>query len=169
MWPGIAIGAFLANYLTGLPLPVSFGIAIGNTLEAVCGVVIVKRFSRRTQQLDSTLTAVSFDKPVTSVRGLGTFLAVIVFATMISATIGTCCLYISGLNHGFSFPYLWWTWWMGDTAGGIVFAPLILAWTDSEEKQWSVRKIIEGLALLLLIALLGFLVFSGLKRFGSSA
>src|SRR5687768_9873079 len=34
-WPGVFLGALLANYFTGAPLPVAFGIGVGNTGEAV--------------------------------------------------------------------------------------------------------------------------------------
>ena len=34
-WPGVALGAFLANAATPIPLPAAAGIAAGNTLEAV--------------------------------------------------------------------------------------------------------------------------------------
>src|SRR5262249_6701183 len=156
-------------YLTGLPLPASIGISIGNTLEAFVAILLVKRLGRKSiQQLDSTITSVRFDHPVTTARGLSSFLVVMAVCTMISATIGTSCIYLSGLSHGASFQYLWWTWWLGDTAGGIVFAPFILAWTDSTTIQWTPRKIGEVLALLLLISLLGFLVFSGVPQLGSS-
>src|SRR5262245_5336570 len=36
-WPGIALGAFLANATTNAPLPTAAGIALGNTLEALAG------------------------------------------------------------------------------------------------------------------------------------
>ena len=43
--PGILLGAFLANYfLTDVPLATAGGIAIGNTLEAVAAVFLLRRF-----------------------------------------------------------------------------------------------------------------------------
>src|SRR5882762_3185402 len=44
LWPGIFIGAFLINFSTGATLPVALGLATGNTLEAVVGVYLLKRF-----------------------------------------------------------------------------------------------------------------------------
>src|SRR5437867_9187210 len=45
LWPGIALGAFLANLLTaGTPLT-SMGIAAGNTLEALLGAYLVNRWA----------------------------------------------------------------------------------------------------------------------------
>src|SRR5262245_11300848 len=37
LWPGVAIGAFVANVLVGAPVPVALGISAGNTLEALFG------------------------------------------------------------------------------------------------------------------------------------
>src|SRR5919198_3312906 len=43
LWPGVAIGAFLANSWTGIPLAATFGIACGNTLEALVGAFLLCR------------------------------------------------------------------------------------------------------------------------------
>src|SRR5207249_11363107 len=40
-WPGITIGALLANYTTGLPLQTSCLISVGNTLEAFTAAYIL--------------------------------------------------------------------------------------------------------------------------------
>jgi integral membrane sensor domain MASE1 len=44
LWPGVALGAFLANATTHAPPAVAFGIAVGNTLEAVSGAWMLRRF-----------------------------------------------------------------------------------------------------------------------------
>src|SRR5688572_20863072 len=43
MWPGIALGASLANATTSAPLATACGIAAGNTLEAVAGALLLRR------------------------------------------------------------------------------------------------------------------------------
>src|SRR5690349_7885242 len=43
LWPGIALGAFLASAATGVPLAVACGVSIGNTVEAVCAVWLLRR------------------------------------------------------------------------------------------------------------------------------
>src|SRR5438445_13814360 len=35
IWPGILLGAFLANFLTPVPVASAMGIAVGNTMEAL--------------------------------------------------------------------------------------------------------------------------------------
>src|SRR6266516_3500860 len=41
VWPGIALGAFLANATTHEPVGVACGIALGNSLEAVAGAYLL--------------------------------------------------------------------------------------------------------------------------------
>src|SRR5689334_19020537 len=43
LWPGVALGAFLANITAHEPPAVACGIAVGNTLEAVLGVWLLHR------------------------------------------------------------------------------------------------------------------------------
>src|SRR3989441_6866919 len=45
VWPGILLGAFLANLLTAGSVAGSIGIAVGNTLEGVVGAYLVNRFA----------------------------------------------------------------------------------------------------------------------------
>src|SRR5262249_40063694 len=41
LWPGIALAAFLVNLSAGAPVLVACGMALGNTLEAVVGTVLL--------------------------------------------------------------------------------------------------------------------------------
>jgi integral membrane sensor domain MASE1 len=45
LWPAILLGAFLVNITTAGTIGTSFGIAVGNTLEAVAGAYLVLRFA----------------------------------------------------------------------------------------------------------------------------
>src|SRR5205823_8583686 len=45
LWPAIFIGAFLFNLTTPGNIFTSFGIATGNTLEAVIGAWLIQRFA----------------------------------------------------------------------------------------------------------------------------
>src|SRR5688500_5149412 len=42
-WPAVAVGAFLANAATPIPIAAAAGIAMGNALEAVIGAVLLRR------------------------------------------------------------------------------------------------------------------------------
>ncbi len=52
LWPGIALGAFFINASTGVGLAVAAGIAAGNTLEALSGAYLLRRFTRFRASLD---------------------------------------------------------------------------------------------------------------------
>src|SRR5262245_32671435 len=43
VWPGITLGAFLANATANEPLATAAGIALGNTLEALAGAWMLRR------------------------------------------------------------------------------------------------------------------------------
>src|SRR6267378_1972705 len=44
-WPGIFLGAFLANITTQGSIPVVAGISAGNTLEALLGAALLRKFA----------------------------------------------------------------------------------------------------------------------------
>jgi integral membrane sensor domain MASE1 len=56
LWPGVALGAFLANVTTDVPLYTTLGITLGNTLEAVVGALLLERF-RSTRRFASCATS----------------------------------------------------------------------------------------------------------------
>src|SRR6059036_1218526 len=45
VWPGIFVGAFFVNLLRAGNIFTSLGIAGGNTLEAICGALLVNWFA----------------------------------------------------------------------------------------------------------------------------
>ncbi len=115
-WPGIFIGAFIANVTTHEPALTAFGIAAGNTLEALAGAVLLLRFG-----FHNTLDRLS------DVLALMLFSALL--STMISATLGTFSLCATGLQPWQSYISLWRIWWLGDAGGALLVAPSILAWS----------------------------------------
>ena len=52
-WPGVALGAFLANAATPIPLAAAAAIAAGNTLEAVLAASLLMRAAGRRPRLDA--------------------------------------------------------------------------------------------------------------------
>src|SRR5712691_1661562 len=79
IWPGLWLGAFLANVTTHEPLGTAFGIAVGNTLEAIVGAWLLSRagFRRSFERLKDVLSLVVF---------------AVLASTIVSATIGTSSL-----------------------------------------------------------------------------
>src|SRR6266566_8107165 len=68
LWPGILMGAFLVNLFNGAPLLVAVGIGIGNTLEALVGTYLLKRygFSNALDHLRDVLVLVLLAMPLSA-------------------------------------------------------------------------------------------------------
>ena len=113
VWMGIAAGAFLGNFLTGLPLAAAAGIACGNTLEAWVGSRVVLFVRERGELLGSCA------------RPTG-FLSAALVAPLVAAGVGAATLVAAGaVPSGLAFDVAI-TWWAGDAIGALVLAPLLL-------------------------------------------
>ncbi len=163
VWPGALLGAFMANVATfsanGLPvdgniLSVSLAIAVGNTLEALTGAVLMQRLSGGTQPLGQLHTVYKF--AVTAM-----------VMCLVSAGIGSVAL----LQGQLIPPAAYWTvvatWWVGDTAGVLVVAPAMVAWRLGRPLQLRPSKLLEAALSLLSLAALIAAVFS--QRFAEGA
>jgi integral membrane sensor domain MASE1 len=116
MWPGVAIGALLANLWAGAPPLVAFAIAAGNTLEAYVGAWALQRRGNFDPALERVSDVVAL------------ILYAAVASTLISATIGTFALHLGGVVPRAALLRTWQTWWIGDVLGDLVAAPLVLSW-----------------------------------------
>src|SRR5437870_1776897 len=147
-WPAIFLGAFLVNYTTAGNIATSLGIASGNTLEAVCGAFLINRFADGVRV---------FDRP----QGVFKFALAAITSTLVSPTLGVTSLALGGFAKWTQYDAIWLTWWLGDTAGDLVIAPLVLLWGTGPKLRWNRQKAKEVGVLLLLLLLLGEIVFGG--------
>ena len=145
-WPGIALGAFLANATHHEPLGTACGIAAGNTLEAVAGAWLLRRvgFDSRLERLKDVLALVVL-------AALG--------STLVSATVGVTSLCVGGVQPWDAFASIWWVWWIGDAMGDLVMAPVLLVWARAPRTGWRPRRVGEALVLLGGLLAVGLLVF----------
>jgi PAS domain S-box-containing protein len=114
IWPGIALAAFLVNALTPLPAWAALGPATGNTLSAVVGALLLRRFP-------------DFDVRLTKLRDV--LLLIVIGAglsTMLAATIGAGTFFAAGTRPWSDLPSAWLIWWLGDATGVLVAGPLLL-------------------------------------------
>ena len=81
VWPGILIGALLANLLTPVPVGVAVAIAVGNTLEALTAGLLLR--------------SINFHNSLDRARDVLKLLIVSVLCTTISASIGDLSLCLS--------------------------------------------------------------------------
>ena len=148
VWPAIFIGAFLVNATTVGSIATSLGIATGNTLEALCGAWLVNHFAGGLHV---------FDRP----QNVFKFAGAAILSTIVSPTFGLTSLALVGFADWANYGTIWMTWWLGDFAGALVVAPLILLWSTAPPRRWTRRDAVEVGVLLFLLFAVTEAVFGG--------
>src|SRR5215471_16841580 len=146
-WPAIFVGAFIANLTTAGSVLTSMGIGAGNCLEAVTAAYLVSRFASGKGVFDSTWGILRF-----ALYGG-------ILSTSIAATLGVTSLALGGFAPWHEYGIIWRTWWLGDAAGALVFAPFLLLWSANPIPRWSKRQYAEAAALLASTLLISGVVF----------
>jgi integral membrane sensor domain MASE1 len=134
--PGIALGAFLVNVAIGPSLPAVVAIAAGNTLAPACAYLLLRRVGFRIQ-----LNRLTDALALVFLGALG--------STLVSATVGSGSLALSGVLSPGAFWATWSVWWTGDAMGVLMVAPLLLVfWTARRSGRLTVGRGLEAAALL---------------------
>lgn len=150
VWPGILIGAFLANFLTPVPVAASVAIAFGNTLEALSAGFLLR--------------STGFHESLDRARDVFKFVVALLLCTMVGATIGSLTLALGHSARWADFGSLWMTWWLGDTLGGLVLTPLLLVWR-TKSLDWETKwRDVEAIVVLVLLSLSAVATFGGPSR-----
>ncbi|MDQ5877740.1 MAG: hypothetical protein QG638_472 [Pseudomonadota bacterium] len=148
--PAVWIGAFLTNLVVeignGAVWTLSSGavaalIAVGACMQALLGSALVRRrLGDAWRQLENDGDIIAF-----SVLGGPA-------ACVVSASVGVSSLVAFGIVPGVDFLFTWWNWWLGDTLGVLIGAPLGLLLL--EYKQVSIwRRRVAVLAVPILTTL----------------
>ncbi len=145
IWPAIFLGAFLVNLLTPLPIGTAAVIAVGNTAESLSALY--------------ALRALGFHQEFDRARDVFKFVIAVSLCTTVSALIGNLSLCLAGLERWEDFRLLWRTWWLGDLAGALIVAPLLLTWIARPRKEWSLERSLEAVLLLSLVSFAAIVTF----------
>ena len=149
LWPGVTCGAFLVNLWAGASVPVACGIALGNTLEALVGTLLLQRL-------------VGFSPALDRLRDvLGLVVLAAVLSTLVSATVGVTSGWLGGIIPAATFGKAWRTWWLGDAMGDLVVAPLLFVWSGRGPLTRPFSWVAEALAVCVAVGALSLLVFDG--------
>ncbi|HEY1077062.1 MAG TPA: PAS domain S-box protein, partial [Fontimonas sp.] len=151
VWPGIWLGSFLINVWTALDISSAsaFGesvllpatIALGAAAQALLGALVIRRYVGYHNILEQ-----EFD--VVRMLALGGPVA-----CLTAASVGVGVLWLSGAIGDDQVLFNWWTWWVGDSIGVLIFAPAILVWSVRPFSVWLRQQLAITLPLLLLFAL----------------
>ena len=145
-WPGVLLGAFVANVTTPIPVFVALLIGIGNTLEAVLGATLLQRFGFR--------PALDRGRDVLTLVTMGGIVAPIV-----SASVGVGSLTVANEIATGDFWFHWSVWWIGDAMGIVLLASLLMSWF-SDRSPLSLREVGEAFVILAGVVVIGAIVFS---------
>ncbi len=159
---GVLVGAFAVNSFLGalggqtglssLVLPLIIG--AGAALQAALGAALVRRWVAQPLVLNAPRDILRF-----SLLGA-------VVACVVSPSVATPALLATGALGLAAWPSNWMTWWIGDTMGVLIGAPLALTLVGRPAADWVPRRRTLGVPLLLALALLvaGMVEFGRLDR-----
>ncbi|MFG2334359.1 MASE1 domain-containing protein [Streptomyces sp. NPDC048604] len=123
VWPGVALGAFLVNVTLGPSVLAVLAITAGNTLAPLAALLLLRRAGFR-PELDRL-------RDVLALIFLGALAGM-----LISSTIGSSALVLSGAVDAGDFWSTWSVWWTGDAMGILVVTPFLLV---LRRLRWPVR------------------------------
>ena len=128
--------------------PVSVLIGVGNTIEALFGVFLLRSFTDETVSLSK-------------IRDIFKFVFAAMIACLSSATIGTSAVYFTHPVVGVSFDMLWFTWWLGDVVGILVIASIFLTFYKELWQTNSWKNVLEAILMGLVLITVNAGVFMG--------
>ncbi len=152
-WTGLIFLAFVANVVSeavvfghGVFQGVAFGLA--NALEGGLGAWLLRRYLGTPPGLRSV-------RDVLALAAFG-----MILSTGVSALIGASVLTTQGFRVPFSFILQ--AWWLADALGVLIIVPVVLAWADAMQQGFqrvAPARVLEGVALFVVLILVGQLVF----------
>jgi integral membrane sensor domain MASE1 len=145
-WPAIFIGALFVNWTTNEPALVALGVALGNTLEALTGTFLLKRFAKFSNQLARPRDLVAF-----GIAGI--------LCTVVAASIGPMALALGGVIAWSKYWSAAILWWQGDMMGVLLVGPMLLAFLTPKTITMLRGRIVESLVLLAAVFGVSYVVF----------
>ncbi|HEY9819667.1 MAG TPA: MASE1 domain-containing protein, partial [Candidatus Sericytochromatia bacterium] len=150
--PGILLGEFFAILSAEVSWSVACGMALGCTLQGLCGAGLARRWG--------VCFSLGGSRDV-----FGFIVCMVMLSTLISPTIGITNLYLGGQVDRGSFAAMWWSCWAGNAIGVLVVTALLLVWcypaTHPSWRDWSRSKkqIIWAAVWLISLCTVSWLVF----------
>jgi signal transduction histidine kinase/CheY-like chemotaxis protein len=144
IWPAIFLGAWLGNISSIGSIYTASAIALGNSIEAIVGASLTNRWSGGVRTL-------------TTPAGIVKFALISTAATGISPAIGVSSLSFGGYAEWARFGSIFTTWWLGDLAGALMVAPVIVLWSKGLPTR---AQASETIAIFFVSAAIGLIAFS---------
>jgi len=151
VWPGIFLGNFIVSaWAFGFQpdiLPIYIATGLSATMTAATASYLIKRIIGFPNELLNTRDIVWF-------MVLGGPLA-----CLLSSGIGISSMYLAGILGPDDILTNWATWWVGDTIGVLIFAPLLLTLFLVNSPVWKRRRTLLGIPMLVTFILVTLFFF----------
>ena len=142
--PAVALGAVLVNLIPlgtsgaltfpgGLPLGAALASGAGAALQAWVAMLVLRR---------AIQPALGRGRDVLSFMLLAPLLA------LVSSSVAIGCSGLLGTLAPAALPVNWFTWWLGDTTGMLLAAPLTWIAIGRPRALWERRRMLVGLSLI---------------------
>jgi PAS domain S-box-containing protein len=140
-WPALFVGSLAVALLGHVPLLASLGISVGSTLEAILGVLLLRRlgFSAALERVQDVVALIAW---------------VAMGCTLVSTLVGCTTLALVGALPWDGFFQAVWVWWGAGATGIVVVAPVLLLlspWRPVERRPEAV--VLAGCTLLVCLGL----------------
>ena len=153
-WPAIlfadmsinAPGLFETSHDLTKAIATAFASGFSAIFEAIAGTVLLRRWVGNLYFLERS-------------ENVFKFILITLICTAISALFGVSVTCLSGLADWASFGYFWYTWWIGNAIGVIVFTPMLLTWRHYLQHRVKLRQLLEGLVFLSILLSAGLIAF----------
>jgi signal transduction histidine kinase len=143
LWPGIVIGdLFLGDFST--PTGTVLAQTLGNTVALVVAAMLLRRLTNGRGSLERVTDVLAF-------------VACALVAALVSAAFGPAALRLGDVIAPEDLGRVFRTWTLGDAAGVLVLAPVILTWASSRLEGLDRSRMLEGGVVLVLLVVLATL------------
>lgn len=149
IWPGVFAGSLAVQFLASLQAgaetfsPALLAAPVGACVQALVGTLLARRLVGFPNALD---------KPSSVLRFLG---LVAPLSCLINASVALPALMRAGIIPPGEALFNWWNWWLGDTLGVMLAAPLMFVFFAEPREIWRPRRTVVALPLLAAILLTG--------------
>lgn len=150
LWPGVFLGSLILNLwisfdqhsLNELGIIIALCAATGGTVQALVSVKLINRF-------------VGFPTDLSKDKDIFKFLILSgPISCVIAASIGVTSLLLFNAITSFNGVYTWFTWWVGDSIGVMITAPLMFIVFSKPNTIWRARQKVIPLPLIIMFSII---------------
>jgi len=153
LWPAIALGSFLANFLVGKSISVIITFTLGNTIEPLAAIWFLNWYFK-----DSVNSEIIYLRRTSDYRQLG--LAAII-AVSVSSLFTVFAFFCFGELQSTMLPGKVIYMWITNLSGIVIMTPFMLTWRTLPQGWFRRSRAFESLSFLTLAFVVGQIIFLG--------